>query len=217
MSRFIEFHYGGRTYYADRHEIEQYDKTLQYAAARKIVVAAILLVPKRSTGQSGDAPSLAYSQADPSGIYDMPDVSSANGLQLYTAALSFLAERYSRPDKKYGRIHHWIIHNEVDAGWVWTNAGDKSELTFTDLYIKSMRAVYLTVRQYNPHARVFISLTHFWNWTEDKHFYRPHHMLDELVQFSKAEGDFNWAIAYHPYPESLFKPRSGKTRGSTSR
>ena len=204
----IEFSYGGRTYYADRRAIEQYDKTLKYAAARKAIVAAILLVPKRSPHPEKDAPSFAYPHADPAGIYDMPDVASAEGLQLYTAAIHFLAERYSRPDEQYGRIHHWIMHNEVDAGWVWTNAGEKSELTYMDLYIKSMRAVYLTARQFNPHARVFISLTHFWNWTEDKHFYLPHHMLDELVQFSNAEGDFEWAIAYHPYPESLFKPRT---------
>lgn len=204
----IEFSYGGRTYYADRRAIEQYDKTLKYAAARKMIVAAILLVPKRSAHPAKDAPSFAYPNADPAGIYDMPDVASAEGLQLYIAAIHFLAERYSRPDEQYGRIHHWIMHNEVDAGWVWTNAGEKSELTYMDLYVKSMRAVYLTARLFNPHARVFISLTHFWNWTEDKHFYLPHHMLDELVQFSNAEGDFEWAIAYHPYPESLFKPRT---------
>ena len=206
---YIPFSYGGRQYYADAAAIAKYDKTLEYAAAHNLIVSAILLVPKRSHAQDGTpAVDLAYPHADPAGIYAMPNVASAEGLQVYAAMIDFLAQRYSRSDKQFGRIHHWIMHNEVDAGWVWTNAGNKSELTFMDMYLKSMRTVYLIARQYNPHARVYISLTHFWDQTEDKHFYLPHQMLDELVQFSHAEGDFDWSIAYHPYPESLFKPRT---------
>ncbi len=205
----IPFRYGGQQFYADAAAIAKYDKTLKYAASRNLIVSAILLVPKATNQKDSSLGKLlAYPHSDPSGIYAMPNVESAEGLQVYAAALDFLAERYSRPDKQFGRIHHWIMHNEVDAGWVWTNAGDKSQLTFMDMYIKSMRAMYLIARQYNPHARVYISLTHFWNWTEDKHFYLPRQMLDELTEFSRQEGDFDWSIAYHPYPESLFKPRT---------
>jgi hypothetical protein len=215
-SQSIPFSYAGGQYYADATKIAAYDRTLQNAAAQKVIVSAILLVPKRSHAEDGTpAMDLAYPYADPSGIYAMPNVSSAKGLQVYAAMIDFLAQRYSQPDKKFGRIHHWIIHNEVDAGWVWTNAGNKSELTFMDMYIKSMRTVYLIARQYNPHARVYISLTHFWNQTEDKHFYLPHHMLDELVEFSHAEGDFDWSIAYHPYPQSLFNPRTWEDTKAT--
>ena len=205
----IPFTYGGRQFYADAAEIAKYDKTLRYAASRNLIVSAILLVPKPGTQKDLRLGKLlADPDADPAGIYVMPNVASAEGLQVYAAALNFLAERYSRPDKEFGRIHHWIMHNEVDAGWVWTNAGEKSQLTFMDMYIKSMRTMYLIARQYNPHARVYISLTHFWNWTEDKHFFLPRQMLDELAEFSRQEGDFDWSIAYHPYPESLFKPRT---------
>jgi hypothetical protein len=31
------------------------------------------------------------------------------------------------------------MHNEVDAGWVWTNMGNKSASVFMDAYVKSMR------------------------------------------------------------------------------
>lgn len=205
----IAFSYHGKPYYADRKSIERYDKVLQYTAQRNVLVSAILLVPP--SGKMNDPAIggvLPDPDADPAGIYDMPNVSSADGLETYAAALDFLAQRYSRPDKKYGRIQDWILHNEVDAGWVWTNAGDKSELTFLDMYQKSMRTMYYVARQYNPNSRVFISLTHFWNWTEDKHFYLPRHLLNDLVEESRAEGDFDWAIAYHPYPESLFNART---------
>lgn len=205
----IAFTYGGKSYYADEKAIQRYDRVLEYAAQRKIIVSAILLVPQaRSFADPKIGKLMAYPDADPAGAYAMPNLTSADGLQTYAAALTFLAKRYSRPDKKYGRIHHWIMHNEVDAGWVWTNAGEQTELTFLDLYQRSMRTMYYIARQYNPHAKVFISLTHYWNWTEDKHFYLPRHLLNDLVTYSHEEGDFEWAIAYHPYPESLFQPRT---------
>jgi hypothetical protein len=125
---------------------------------------------------------------------------------MYAAMLDFLAERYSRPDKEFGRIHHWIMHNEVDAGGVWTNAGERSELTYANLYIKSVRMMYLIAGQYSSHSRVYMSLTHFWTWTEDKHFYPQHHFLDDLVEECHAEGHFDWSIAYHSRLRYLAAP-----------
>jgi hypothetical protein len=119
-----------------------------------------------------------------------------------------MAERWSRPDGKYGRVHHWIVHNEVDAGWVWTNAGEKSALVFMDLYQRSMRMVDLISRQYDPHARAFITLTHHWAKAGEKRWYGSKRMVDLLVRFTAAEGDFPWAMAYHPYPQNLFHPRT---------
>jgi hypothetical protein len=37
-------------------------------------------------------------------------------------------------------------------------------------------------------------------------------MLERLVSHSKREGDFEWGIAYHPYPESLFEPATWRDR-----
>ncbi len=61
---------------------------------------------------------------------------------------------------------------------------------------------------YSAHVQTFISLTHSWTEAEDRRFYTSAALLDMLLDFSKAEGDFEWAVAYHPYPESLFGPRT---------
>jgi hypothetical protein len=151
---------------------------------------------------------LAHPDAHPSGIFAMPDVSSARGIEAYAAALNYLAERYGAPDQAHGRIHHWILHNEVDAGWVWTNAGEKPAAVYLDLYHKSMRMAHLIARQYYPHAQAFISLTHHWAKAGEPRFYPSRELLDLLLDFSRREGDFAWAIAYHPYPQDLGKPRT---------
>ena len=205
----IPFDYNGRTYYADRKAIEGFDKTLQSTAARDVIVNAIVLIaPERSFADKAAGRLFEHPDFDPAGIYTMPNMTTLESLNLYAAAIDFLAERYSRPDKKYGRVHHWIAHNEVDAGWVWTNAGIKTPLRFMDIYIKSMRLLYYTARKYSPHPEVFITLTHYWQSRHNEYCYPSAQLLELLVDYTQAEGDFKWGVAHHPYPQSLFEPKS---------
>lgn len=72
-----------------------------------------------------------------------------------------------------------------------------------------MRMVYYTARKYDADAEVFISLDHCWNqeYTEP-HCYPAAEVMDTLMAYCKAEGDFKWGVAIHPYPESLLDPKS---------
>ena len=67
--------------------------------------------------------------------------------------------------------------------------------------------MYLIARQYNPHAKVFISLSHFWNRAaeDNSRFYPPRRLLSDLLSYSHAEGDYEWGIDYHLSSESLSK------------
>jgi hypothetical protein len=210
------FTFNGRTYHADRPETEKLDRTLLAAAKRDALVLAILLVPKAG---AWDTPELGrilqHPDCDPAGNYSMANVTSAEGVAHYAALLDYLAERYSRPGQPFGRIHHWIVHNEVDAGWVWTNCGEKPPVLYVDQYHKSMRLAQLVARQYDPHARAYASLTHFWNWTPNHRFYPARAVLEHLLAFSRVEGDFDWGIAHHPYPESLLEPKTWLDRKVT--
>jgi hypothetical protein len=205
----LEHTYQGKTFYIDKAVIERYDQSFLAAASRQLEVSAILLVDKASKSQDTTIGRLLqHPDCDPAGIYSMPNVTTPDGVSYYAAILDFLASRYMRPDNRYGRIHHWIIHNEVDAGWVWTNAGEKPPLVFLSLYHKSMRMVNNIAKSYHPDSKVFISLTHYWNWTSNPRFYLSKELLEYLLQYSKTEGDFDWAIAHHPYPESLREPKT---------
>ena len=210
------FDYAGRTWYANNSYVVTLDNTMLEASKRKIIVSAIILISQASGAGAGDfARMIAHPDADPSGIYVMPNMTSEDGIKAYGAAVDFLAQRYSRPDRQFGRIHHWIVHNEVDMGWIWTNAGEKTALRYMDLYHKSMRLAHLIARQYDPHAKAFISLTHHWHIQTAPNFFDSRTMLERLLEFCRAEGDFEWAIAYHPYPQDLFRSRSWEDTDAT--
>ena len=202
------FQWQGRTYHARDKALEGLDATFSEAQKHGVMVSAILLVANPAKDGSPLVKKLGHPDAHKDGIFAMPDVASEEGLSLYGAILNLMAERWSRPDGKYGRVHHWIMHNEVDAGWVWTNAGEKPDLVYMDLYQRSMRLMDLIARQYDPNSRAFISLTHHWANRGESRWYGSRRLLELLSRFCQTEGDFPWALAYHPYPQDLFNPRA---------
>ncbi len=206
------FFHAGQKFFIDRDAIERLDKTLQFAADHELLVFAIVLLPK-PTGDDSVRDAMAHPDYESEGVFPMPNVTSQRGVTAYSAALEYLAQRYLSGDGP--RIHHWILHNEVDAGLVWTNAGKKSLDEFLDLYAKSLRIAHLTARQYDCHSRVFASVTHSWTRPEEPRFYAGRDVLDGLVARSKAGGDFDWGVAYHPYPQSLFTPETWRDAEAT--
>lgn len=215
----IPHEYAGKTYHFAKSGVATIDRVTTFARDHDIIVSAIILVPNVKNRESWIGRILTHPDADPSGIYSMANVGSFEGANHYAATMRFLAERYARPDSAHGRITHWIIHNEVDSGWIWTNAGTKSPHAYLDDYVKSVRIAYHAVRSFDPNGKVFISLTHYWNRTHkpgDPKFYRPRQLLSMLNRYTKVEGDFDWGLAYHPYPQSLFKPRTWEDESPTA-
>ena len=190
----------GKTYYINADVVNKLDKIFRFCSDNDIQVSVILLI---GYGAKGEINELFKHPDATGGSYTLANVVEARGIEYYVAAIDYLAQRYSRPDQEYGRITNWIIHNEVDAAPVWTNAGDKPQDLYIEQYSRSMRTVYYTARKYNPVSKVFISLTHYWY---NKHTYTCPELLQALTDMGQREGDFEWGVAYHPYPENLREP-----------
>lgn len=206
----IAYDFGGITYYMDSGNVSYMDKVLQECYKRGIVVSAIIL-NRQSDTNSAATPLMKHPEND-GGNYSMPNLTKPASVNVYAAVLDFLAKRYS--SSSYGRIHHWIMHNEVDFQKEWTNMGDQPEWRYMDAYVKSMRLCHNIAHKYDPNASVLISLTHSWARREGQ--YASLNLLEDLCGFSAAEGDFLWGVAYHPYPQALAKPEFWKDDSSAT-
>jgi len=202
--------YGGKSFYFDRKKIDELDQTFRVAAARNIIVSAIILVQKASEcADPSVGELLEHEHYTDDAFFTMPRLDNAESLRCYAAALDFLAGRYCQPGSPYGRIHHWIMHNEVDAGSTWTNMGKGRPLfVYLDNYYKSMRVCYNIAKAYDAHTEVLASFTHSWVTKAPGGDYATLDMINGLLQYSTAEGDFRWGLAYHPYPEDLNEPKT---------
>ena len=207
----IKYIYGGKAYYFNKDYFNYLDNLLRAYYEKNIAVAAIVLIQPahahldKEIGMLMQHPN--YDPATGSAFYSMPNMTNPESVNCYAAAIDFLAQRYCRDDNMYGRIHYWIMHNEVDCGLEWTNMGYQPITTYTDAYMKSLRLCYNITRQYDGNSQVLASFTHSWTYATGKN-YSSKQMIDLIKMYSKVEGDFQWGLAYHSYPEDLTNPNT---------
>jgi hypothetical protein len=197
------YKFDGKTYYMNPKVVEEYDRRFKLCSDKNVFATAIILI-QQNVPQNIKA-ILVHPDAK-TGVESMANLTSEQGFDYYAALIGFLAERYNRPDKQYGRIQNWIVHNEVDNGVYWTNAGNAKMESYTEFYDRSMRTVYYSVRQYNPAAKVFMSLTHAWAVTSQPTYFAPKYMLALFDDMSNKQGDYEWGVAFHPYSEDMTNP-----------
>lgn len=201
------YEFEGSEYFFNPRFLEGKEATVRHLNKLGIVVTCILLVSNRA--ESG----MAHPEAERRGVYSIPNLATPEGAKYYRAAIHFLMERFAQPET---RIANWVIHNEVDQAGTWTNMGAQPLARYLETYMRSARIVYHTARLFDPHARVFISLTH--HWTKPgigPGVYTVREMLDLFAEMAAAEGDFEWGVAYHPYPQNLRDPDSWNDRDPT--
>ena len=200
----VEYVYNGRTYYINKERQQYYDNVIKTCENNGVIIAAILLA-NPNEGEPEYATTMCHPEYGGTSPYTMPNITDMNGINAYAATIDYLANRYSV--KGQGRIHHWIMHNEVDQNKYWTDMGEGQPLLrFMEHYERSMRLVTNIVRQYDPNAYVLGSYTSAWTSTNGNGGFAPKQMMDLMVSFSNIEGDFRWGIAYHPYPQNFYKP-----------
>lgn len=205
----IAFTSGGRQYYFDGEYLEKFDRRVKELSDHGIVVNLILLNSRRWDGveiHPQMEKALLHPDYNPEGFISAFNVVTEEGRRHYRAFVEFVAARYTRPDAMYGRACGYIIGNEVDSGWIWCNAGEKTVDEYVREYEQAMRIAFEAARSVYARARVYVSLDHMWNIPyreEPTRYYRGRDILEKLASLSRAGGDFEWAVAYHPYPEDL--------------
>ncbi len=149
------------------------------------------------------------------GAFNLTD---EKGIRCYRAFIEFLADRYTRPDCRYGLISGLVIGNELQAHWTWHNIGEAPAEEVIPEYVLELRLADLAVRKIHKNLRVYVSLEH--HWALCGHLNDPlkeiagRDFLEGVNRLAKAEGDFPWDLAFHPYPEDLFQPCFWKDRSA---
>lgn len=208
----IPFQSSGRAFHFSSGYMEGMDARVKELSDHGIVVSLILLYY-----QSGREPLdrvMLHPHYDPAAPNKLTafNVTTEEGRAFYRACIEFLAQRYSRPDAQHGQVWNYIVGNEVNSHWFWSNMGRVTMEEFAEDYLKAVRITHEAVRKFSEHARVYISLEHHWNIRypggDEKQAFAGKGFIDYFARRARAEGDFDWHIAFHPYPENLFECRT---------
>ncbi len=203
----------GQTFHFRREPVERLDRIIKTLSSHGVVVHLIILVYKSSHADVNRVllhPN--YDDTAPHGLSAF-NTRTAEGRTWLQATMEFLAHRWSRPDQQYGRVAGYILGNEVNSHWWWSNMGRVKMSEFADDYASALQLVHRAVRRHSEWARVYVSLDHHWSIrfpaSNDHEAFAGKELIDYLSQRGKEddESNFDWHVAYHPYPENLFEPR----------
>lgn len=217
----IPFEYDGYTYYFNEKQVRLQDRKIRSLTDAGLVVYLILLCGKHWMKKVDEDMKdvLLHPAYDNEGTLSAFNVETDVGIRHYQAFTAFLAKRYALSGGEYGRALGMIISNEVTSQWIWGNAGEKTIEEFSSEYLTAMRIAYLAATSEFSDFRVYISMDHFWGISMDakypNRYYAGLPLLNEIGRIAKAEGDFFYNIAHHPYPEDLNEPDFWNDKNAT--
>ncbi|MCQ6559389.1 DUF5722 domain-containing protein [Paenibacillus mendelii] len=208
----------GETFYFKKNYVSQLDSQIKSLSDNDTIVNLILLMYR---DLSADTPNkyLIHPDSQENGIVYALNTQNEMGVKYVKAVTAFLADRYSQPDEAHGRAVGFIVGNEVGQNQVWNNMGPKTVDKYVREYAQTVRLVDTIVKSHYANARSYISLDHFWNeelsadalWKYDNKV-----IVDMLNKLAKEEGNYNWNMAFHPYPENLFDARFWNDQSPTN-
>jgi hypothetical protein len=152
----------------------------------------------------------------PNGIAAI-NTTTPEGARLWRATMEFLAQWFCRPGDEHGRVVGFIVGNEVNVHKEWHNFGKMPREKAVADYLRQVRLGHSAVRRFSANARVYVSLTHHWTAEPEKDLEDAmpgRTFLDLFNQQAKVGGDFDWHVAFHPYPEDLGNPRTWEDRSA---
>lgn len=217
----LSFTYQGRTIGLHPKAVEALDRDLRAAHANGQRVTGILLnsVSKHSPPNSPLIHPLTPRETVPIGPAAF-NTATTEGVFLFRAIVHWLVERYTRQDAPFGTLAALVIGNEMQSHWSWYHLGHADPETVIAEYTRALRLADLASRDVHTTFKVFVSLDHHWAFSASEHPQKGFsglEALEEINRQAKAEGDFPWALAFHPYPENLFNPAFWNDRSAPLR
>ena len=211
----IEHVFCGKTFYFDKATMDLYDRLMQHCIERGIpcLIRAINRFSYRLKGSNDALTSIighpGYESTGFSEQMSAFNLRTELGVWMYCAFIDFLCARYMDAASPLYCSDVMDVGNEINAQEVWHNTGAMTCADFMEEYTVSLRLAHLIARKYNANSNVNISLDHYFAAAlkdDALHMYHGRACLAYLAEYCHRDGDFDWGIAAHPYPENLTKP-----------
>ena len=207
----IPFESNGKTYYFRKSKIDAMDSDLLFCKDNNIKVLYIVYYLK-DLDQTFAPYFMGYPDArsyDKNKIFGI-DTSNEYAAGYFTAAMEFMAERYSREDGQYGWVHRFVIGNEIDLSYEWNpifnyNTTEPLETKqYIEEYARALRIAEQATKKYYSDSMVLVSNCHSWAGNRSTQAtYSAKEIYDYLNAKVSYQGNYNWGIAGHPYPKDL--------------
>jgi len=148
------------------------------------------------------------------------NTATEEGVFHYRAILHWLVERYTREDATFGTLSGLVIGNEMQSHWSWYHLGHVDSKIVIREYAAALRVADLVARSMHERFGIYVSLEHHWAMSASEDPTKGFSGLEaisEIQRIATEGGNFPWGLAFHPYPQNLFKAEFWKDRSAPLR
>jgi hypothetical protein len=200
----------GLTYGLNQKYVEALDRQIKPLSDKGVVVT-LIVTTSRSTDDRIRTLTI-HPKADPvKGTTMAANTVTSEGRACYKALTDFIARRWSAADANHGRVWGWIVGNEVNSHHEWHQMGPATAEEVATQYEDQVRLAWESLRRHSANARVYISMEHHWtakNHRDPLQACPGRTLLELFAKRARERGDFDWNLAFHPYPSNLRDPRT---------
>ena len=200
----------GFTFAINQKSVEAMDRQIKPLSDKGVVVTLIITTVRSPDERIRKL--TIHPKADPvKGITMAADTVTPEGRACYKALTDFIARRWSAADAKHGRVWGWIVSNEVNSHHEWHQMGPATAEEVAQQYEDQVRIAWESLRQHSANARVYLSMEHNWaakNHRDPLQACPGRTLLELFAKRARERGDFDWNLAFHPYPSNLRDPRT---------
>jgi len=215
-----QFTYEGRIVGLRPAGVALLDKHLKAAHQNGQRVTGILI--NNVTAQTPPSP-LVHPLTDPARVPIGPsafNTATEEGVFYYRAIIHWLVERYTREDATFGILSGLVIGNEMQSHWSWYHLGNVDSKIVIREYTAALRIADLATRSMHEHFSIYVSLEHHWLMSASEDPTKGFSGLEAISgiqRISTEGGNFPWGLAFHPYPQNLFKAEFWNDRSAPLR
>ena len=216
----VDFVCNGKTYRFNKSAVDRYDSWVKQATDYGMEATFVLVFwAQRRHLASADwiAPDYELWVDWPYTLsIAAPNTVTLAGVEKLQALYEFLGARYTRPDRQFGRVSNFVIGNELNSGYIWNNMGRLPLDETVRQYERQLRIAHTALRKYWSGANTLAPFDNFWTANSAVEFQMERYVekggfagkdyLLELAARTRAEGDYPWHVAYHPYGLDLRTP-----------
>ncbi|MEI7774828.1 MAG: DUF5722 domain-containing protein, partial [Verrucomicrobiota bacterium] len=217
----VHFTYEGRFIGLRAAGIALLDKHLKSAYQNGQRVTGILL--NNVQANTPRSSPLVHPLTDPARVPIGPsafNTATEDGVFYYRAIIHWLVERYTREDAAFGVLSGLVIGNEMQSHWSWYHLGNVDSKIVIREYAAALRVADLVTRSMHEQFSIYVSLEHHWLMSASEDPTKGFSGLEAIAgiqRISTEGGNFPWGLAFHPYPQNLFKAEFWKDRSAPLR
>ncbi len=214
--------FDNRTYYIDREKLALLDHRVKVLsdAGVNIYLQLVLTPPDENTPSR--LRNLYFDSYSPSASFMAINTTNQESILFLESFITFITERYTRPDRQYGFAGSIILGYEVNNNRRFNSMGATSMDAYLNSYVTAFRVAATAARSVYAGAWVYVPLAN--NWTAEVSDLAAE--VDSTLEYPGAaflksfneklirSGNLAWGVAIDPYPSDHANTRFFEDEGA---